>query len=91
MAAMILSAPDPAMAKEIGLIAGKAAPNGEGITVYGPAPAPISILRGRHRSRFLVTSPRDVDLSAYMAAWMRGLKLPNAARVAVDIDPYSFL
>ncbi|MEL7109615.1 MAG: primosomal protein N' [Pseudomonadota bacterium] len=91
MAALILSAPDPAMAKEIGLIAGKAAPNGEGITVYGPAPAPISILRGRHRSRFLVTSPRDVDLSAYMAAWMRGLKLPNAARVAVDIDPYSFL
>ncbi|MEO1324341.1 MAG: primosomal protein N', partial [Pseudomonadota bacterium] len=91
MAAMILSAPDPEMAKEIGLIAGKAAPNGEGITVYGPAPAPISILRGRHRSRFLVTSPRDLDLSAYMAAWMRGLKLPNAARVAVDIDPYSFL
>lgn len=91
MAALILSAPDPTMAKEIGLLVGKAAPHGEGITVYGPAPAPISMLRGRHRSRFLITSPRDVDLSAYMAAWMRGLKLPNAARIAVDIDPYSFL
>ncbi|NQY38645.1 MAG: primosomal protein N' [Henriciella sp.] len=91
MAAMVLSAPDAAMAKDIGLLAGKAAPNGEGVTVYGPAPAPISILRGRHRLRFLITAPREVDLSAYMATWLKALKLPNAARVAVDIDPYSFL
>ncbi|MHA7898286.1 MAG: primosomal protein N' [Henriciella sp.] len=91
MAAMVLSAPDAGMAKEIGLVAGKAAPHGGGVTVYGPAPAPISILRGRHRLRFLITAPRDIDLSAYMAAWLKDLKLPNAARVAVDIDPYSFL
>ena len=91
MAAMVLSAPDAGMAKEIGLLAGKAAPHGDGVTVYGPAPAPISILRGRHRLRFLITAPREVDLSAYMAAWLNSLKLPNAARVAVDIDPYSFL
>lgn len=91
MAALVMSAPDAGMAKEIGLLAGKAAPHGDGVTVYGPAPAPISILRGRHRLRFLITSPRDVDLSAYMASWLSGLKLPSAARVAVDIDPYSFL
>ncbi|MEM7639972.1 MAG: primosomal protein N' [Pseudomonadota bacterium] len=91
MAALVMSAPDPDMAKEIGLLAGKTAPHGDGVTVYGPAPAPISILRGRHRLRFLITAPRDVDLSAYMAAWVKDLKLPNAARVAVDIDPYSFL
>jgi primosomal protein N' (replication factor Y) len=91
MAALVMSAPDAGMAKEIGLLAGKAAPHGEGVTVYGPAPAPISILRGRHRLRFLITAPREVDLSAYMSAWVSGLKLPSAARVAVDIDPYSFL
>jgi primosomal protein N' (replication factor Y) len=91
MAALVMSAPDAGMAKDIGLLAGKAAPHGEGVTVYGPAPAPISILRGRHRLRFLVTAPRDVDLSAYMAAWVGSLKLPSAARAAVDIDPYSFL
>lgn len=91
MAAMVLSAPDAGMAKEIGLLAGKAAPHGDGVTVYGPAPAPISILRGRHRLRFLITAPREVDLSAYMAAWLKAVKLPNAARMAVDIDPYSFL
>ena len=91
MAALVMSAPDAGMAKEIGLLAGKAAPHGEGVTVYGPAPAPISILRGRHRLRFLITAPREVDLSAYMAAWLSQLKLPSAARAAVDIDPYSFL
>ncbi|MEO0452356.1 MAG: primosomal protein N', partial [Pseudomonadota bacterium] len=91
MAAMVLSAPDAGMAKEIGLLAGQVAPHGDSVTVYGPAPAPISILRGRHRLRFLITAPREVDLSAYMATWLSGLKLPNAARVAIDIDPYSFL
>ncbi|MEM1087212.1 MAG: primosomal protein N' [Pseudomonadota bacterium] len=91
MAALILSAPDAGMAKEIGQLAGKAAPHGDGVTVYGPAPAPISVVRGRHRLRFLVTSPRDVDLSAYMVAWLKALKLPNAARVSADVDPYSFL
>jgi len=91
MAALILSAPDPAMAKDIGTTAGAAAPHGEGVTVYGPAPAPIGVLRGRHRLRFLITAPRSVDLSAYMAAWLKALKLPSAARVSADIDPYSFL
>ena len=91
MAALILSAPSAEMAKEIGLAAGKTAPHGEGVTVYGPAPAPIAMLRGRHRLRFLITAPREVDLSAYMAAWLKALKLPNAARVSADIDPYSFL
>ncbi len=91
MAALIMSAPSAEMAHEIGLNAGKVAPHGEGITVFGPAPAPIAIVRGRHRLRFLITAPRQTDLSAYMAAWLNQIKLPNAARVSVDIDPYSFL
>ena len=91
MAALVLSAPTPELIKEAGQLTGAAAPNGEGVTVYGPAPAPISMLRGRHRIRFLVTSPRDVDLSAYMSAWLRALKLPNPVRISADIDPYSFL
>ncbi|RIJ23984.1 primosomal protein N' [Henriciella barbarensis] len=91
MAALVLSAPTPQLIEEAGRLAGAAAPNGEGVTVYGPAPAPISLLRGRHRIRFLITSPRDVDLSAYMAAWLKSLKLPNPVRISADIDPYSFL
>ncbi len=91
MAALILSAPDAEAAKQAGLLAGKTAPHGEGVTVYGPAPAPIAMVRGRHRLRFLITAPREVDLSAYMTVWLGALKLPAATRVRADIDPYSFL
>ena len=74
-------------AKEIGM----AAPNAEGVEVWGPAPAPIGVVRGRYRWRFLVRSELNVDLSAYMAAWRAGIKLPAQARLQVDVDPYSFL
>ena len=91
LAAMILSAPSAQMVDEIALQIVQQAPNGEGIEVFGPAPAPIAVLRGRHRRRFLVKSPKNIDLSAYMAAWIARLKLPNPVRMSVDIDPYSFL
>lgn len=91
LAAMILSAPSAELVDRFALEAAGLAPNGEGIELYGPAPAPITVLRGRHRRRFLVKSPRAIDLSAYMAAWMGRLKVPSQVRVSVDIDPYSFL
>ena len=91
LAAMILSAPSAQQVDEIALQIIQQAPNGEGVEVFGPAPAPIAVLRGRHRRRFLVKSPKNIDLSAYMAAWIARLRLPNAVRMSVDIDPYSFL
>ncbi|KJS35975.1 MAG: primosome assembly protein PriA, partial [Hyphomonas sp. BRH_c22] len=91
LAALILSAPSAEMVDEAARDISLAAPNGAGIELFGPAPAPITVLRGRHRRRFLVKSPRNVDLSAYMAAWMGRLKLPRPVRVSVDIDPYSFM
>ncbi|MEM9739384.1 MAG: primosomal protein N' [Pseudomonadota bacterium] len=91
LAAIVVSAPGADAVREAGLTILKAAPNGEGIEVYGPAEAPIAVVRGRHRRRFLVKAPRSVDLSAYMAAWSARLKLPASVRVSIDIDPYSFM
>jgi primosomal protein N' (replication factor Y) len=91
LAALILSAPSAEIADKIALEIAGQAPNSEGIELFGPAPAPITVLRGRHRRRFLVKCPRTVDLSAYMAAWVGRLKLPAQVRLSVDIDPYSFL
>ena len=91
LAAIVLSAPSADLVDKAALEIAAAAPNSEGIELFGPAPAPITVLRGRHRRRFLVKSPRSVDLSAYMAAWVGRLKLPSQVRLAVDIDPYSFL
>ncbi|MEN0077638.1 MAG: primosomal protein N' [Pseudomonadota bacterium] len=91
LAAIIVSAPGAEAVDAAGRAIARGAPNGDQIEVYGPAEAPISVVRGRHRRRFLVKAPRTVDLSAYMAAWSGRLKLPSSVRVSIDIDPYSFL
>jgi primosomal protein N' (replication factor Y) len=91
LAAIILSAPSADAADAFSALVAKAAPHGADVKVFGPAPAPLSILRGRHRRRFLVQAPKRVDLSAYMASWRAHVKVPSGARLAIDIDPYSFL
>ncbi len=91
LCALIVSGPDEAAANEAADEIGRAAPAGEGVDVWGPAPAPLTIVRGRHRRRFLVRADRGVDLSAFMAAWMSRVKIKGAVRVQIDVDPYSFL
>lgn len=63
----------------------------EGVVVWGPAPAPIYRLRGEARIRFLVKTRRDVNVQAFIGAWLSRAKLPGAVRRSVDIDPYSFV
>ena len=61
-----------------------------GAMVFGPAPAPIARVRGRHRVRLLVKAPRGAPLQAAIRAWLAPLRLPGDTRIAVDIDPQSF-
>jgi primosomal protein N' (replication factor Y) len=92
LAALIVSANehDPAMAFAKQLLA--AAPMAEGLKLFGPADAPISMIRGRHRVRLLAQSGKDFDLSGYVRFWLQqGPKVTGNLRVQVDIDPQSFL
>ena len=57
----------------------------------GPAPAPLALLRGRHRRRLLLKADRDVPIQGMMRRWLAQVRIPSNARVRVDIDPYSFL
>ncbi len=92
LAAVILSGPDGVALEAYARALAAAAPNGEGVEVYGPADAPLGLIRGRRRKRFLVRADRSVDLQAFMSTWRaRGPKPPGSIRVAVDIDPYNFL
>jgi primosomal protein N' (replication factor Y) len=59
--------------------------------VFGPAPAPLAMLRGRHRHRLLVHARRGLDVQDVIRDWLRGLDWPANVRVSVDVDPYSFL
>lgn len=66
-------------------------PNVTGIDVLGPAPAPMAMLRGRYRERFLITSGRNVKLQSFIRDWLAATKLPSTIRLAIDIDPYHFM
>ena len=62
-----------------------------GAEVWGPAPAPIARVRGRHRVRLLVKAPKGAPLQAAISAWLAQVAVPSSVRLAVDIDPQSFL
>ena len=63
-----------------------------GVTVLGPAEAPLALIRGRYRFRLLVKTEREVDLQAYLRGWMaRCPKIRGNTRVSIDVDPQSFL
>lgn len=61
-----------------------------GAEVFGPAPAPIARVRGRHRVRLLVKAEKGVHIQPALAAWRNAVKLPRDVRMQIDIDPQSF-
>ncbi len=91
LAAVIVSAPNEQLANDQAKLMGEKAPNVEGLELWGPAPAPLSVIRGMHRRRFLIRADRGIDVSAFLAAWTERVKLHSAVRVQIDVDPYSFL
>jgi primosomal protein N' (replication factor Y) len=91
LAALIVSANehDVAMGHARKLLS--AAPMADGLKLFGPADAPVAMVRGRHRVRLLVQSPKDFDLSGYVRFWLNAAEKPKGnLRVQVDIDPQSF-
>ncbi|MBY6003351.1 primosomal protein N' [Salipiger bermudensis] len=61
-----------------------------GAQVYGPAPAPIAKVRGRHRVRLLVKAPKGAALQPALADWAAQFRLRGELRMAIDIDPQNF-
>ena len=90
-AAIIVSSEDEAEAREAARALGGTRPNLTDVDVLGPAPAPMALLRGRHRYRLLVLARRSAELQRIIREWLGGLDFPPGIRIAVDIDPYSFM
>ena len=93
MAGIILSSPDVALVFDFaGELARRDAPlRAVGAQVFGPAPAPLAMLRGRHRQRLLVHAQRSLDVQDVIRDWLAGVEWRSKVRVSVDVDPYSFL
>ena len=91
LAAVILSGPNAEQLDSFAQTAAAVAPNAKGVTVYGPADAPLALIRGLRRKRFLVRAERTVDLPAFLGAWRSRLAPASRIRFMIDVDPYSFL
>ena len=89
---VVLSSPDAQEAFEVGqAMARNCQPLTEiGAQIFGPAPAPIARIRGRHRVRLLIKAEKNAPIQAALSAWTALFKLPNSLRLSIDIDPQSF-
>ena len=92
MAGIILSGSDAAAVFDLGnhLARHDGPLRAVGAQVFGPAPAPIARVRGRHRVRLLVKADKGVALQEALSKWVGALRLKGDLRLAVDIDPQSF-
>lgn len=91
LASLIISGPDAAAVDNVCRALARRAPQQAGVTVLGPSVAPLALLRGRHRRRFLLKAPRDVAVQPLLRAWLEKIGLPGSVRLQIDVDPYSFL
>ena len=91
LVALIVSGRDESQVTQTARDLGRAAPRQRDVEVFGPAPAPMSLLRGRFRQRLLLKTQRNVNASALARTWVEQVDYPQQVRVAIDVDPYSFL
>jgi primosomal protein N' (replication factor Y) (superfamily II helicase) len=91
LAAIIVSGRDERAVDDAANALGRSAPRREGLSVLGPAPAPISVVRGRHRRRLLVRARKDLNIQDVLRRWVYAHKVAGGVRISVDIDPYNFM
>jgi primosomal protein N' (replication factor Y) len=90
-AAIIVSSEDENEAREAAKRIGATRPNLDDVMILGPAPAPMALLRGRYRYRLLLNARRSAEVQQVIRDWLGALDFPPGVRVAVDVDPYSFV
>jgi len=92
LASLVVSGPDKHETEGFARRLAAVAPGDANVRMLGPAEAPLSIVRGRHRFRLLIKSPRSFDLSAYLREWLaEAPKRRATVKLEVDVDPQSFL
>jgi primosomal protein N' (replication factor Y) len=90
-AAIIVSSEDEAEAREAAKRIGATRPRLDDVMILGPAPAPMALLRGRYRYRLLLNARRSAEVQQVIRDWLGALSFPQGVRIAIDIDPYSFV
>jgi primosomal protein N' (replication factor Y) len=92
LASLLVSAGERPTAESYARRLAALSPRVDDVRVLGPAEAPLAVVRGRHRFRLLVKSPRGFDLSAYLRQWLAAAPTRKGSiKLEVDVDPQSFM
>ena len=91
LAALILSSVNAESVAGFAAQLARRAPMAANFSILGPAPAPLSMIRGRHRHRFLVKCTKEANIQSVIGKWLQGCKVPSDIRLQIDIDPYNFM
>jgi primosomal protein N' (replication factor Y) len=89
LASIIISGTNKELTEKVAKSLARTSP--KNIKVFGPAPAPIFLLRGRTRWRFLLKAPSEKSLNHAIKSWIFSQKIPKNIKIQIDIDPVSFL
>ncbi len=91
LAALIISGTDQYLTSAVAAEFGKAAPRTDYVSVLGPAPAPLFLLRDKYRYRLMLKTAKNINIQLVLTQWLQMVKVPSTVKVEVDIDPYSFM
>ncbi len=91
LVALILSSPDVEALGRAGRALAVNAPTIDGVQVFGPAPAPITRIRGDYRYRMLLHAPKTVKVQGLVRDWLARAGRLKGIKLKVDVDPYSFM
>ncbi len=90
LAAILLDGVDAVKVLKAGQALARSAPVDARLTILGPAPAPLSKLRGQFRYRLLVKAKPGIHLQRTLRNWLEGQKF-SGVRIKVDVNPYYFM
>lgn len=92
MAALTASSPDAAKARSYAFsLAQRLAERGPAIRILGPAPAPMTRIKGKHRWQVLLRAPDYEGLLAPLREALSALRRPRDVSATVDVDPVTVL
>ncbi|MEE8258976.1 MAG: primosomal protein N', partial [Sphingomonadales bacterium] len=91
LASVLVSGPKLLKVEALSFELARRFPRDQGVSLFGPAQAPLARLQGRFRYRLLLKSSRKTHLQNVIRSWMKGVRPRGGIRIKIDIDPYSFL
>jgi primosomal protein N' (replication factor Y) len=90
LAAILLDGKEERAVRAAGLNLLACAPQDARLKILGPAPAPLSRLKGQYRYRLLIKASRDLNLQKTLREWLKNQRF-KGVRVKHDMNPYDFM